>query len=212
MTKAELIALVQQYLEANEASFVANIPTFIKNTEEEIFRQVQLPDLMQTSTANFIVNNDFLPLPDDFLSPYSLAVVVAGEYRMMLSKDHSFIRETYSNPANLGVPRFYAVFDDKHLLIGPRPDQSYTAELNYFYMPASLVEQPDNGKTWLSEFAEEALLFGTILQGYVYLKGDQDVIAAYTEKYQSAMASLKIIAEGRNRKDSYRQADRRLPV
>lgn len=210
MNYGELKTLVNQYLEVNETTFNDNIDVFVRAAEEDIFRQVQLPDLMQTSTANFIAGNQFLPVPSNFLSPYSLAVVVNGQYEMMLSKDHSFIRETYPGVSQQGVPRFYAVYNDANFLIGPVPDDDYVVELNYFYEPPSLTAGSDSGTTWLSINAENAILFGTLIQGYTYLKGDQDVAKQYVEQYQTALAALKVLAEGRNRKDVYRTSDRRI--
>jgi hypothetical protein len=144
-----------------------------------------------------------------------MAVVLpSGEYQMMLSKDHSFIRETYPTVNLTGVPRFFAVFDENAMIVGPTPDQSYQVELNYFNYPISLVDLPngDANVTWLSENAENAIVFGTVVQGYTYLKGDQDIIKQYTDMYTSALSQLKVIAEGRDRKDQYRKSDRRLPV
>jgi hypothetical protein len=84
--------------------------------------------------------------------------------------------------------------------------------MNYYYEPPSITTGPDNGSTWISNEGENALLFGTILQGYIYLKGDQDVIKMYQDKFAQAINDLKTIAEGRNRKDTYRRPDMRVPV
>lgn len=213
MNYGALKTLANQYLEVDETTFNENIGQFVRLAEEDIFRQVQLQELMETSTAQVVTGSPYLALPADFLSAYSLAILVGTEYRMLLSKDHSFMREVYPNPDARGVPRFYALFDDETLMLGPTPDDDYSVELNYFYEPPSLtLNDDDNNTTWLSENGEQALLFGTILQGYIYLKGDQDVVAQYQNQYQTALAALKIIAEGRNRKDSYRKSDRRIPV
>jgi len=131
---------------------------------------------------------------------------------MMLSKDYSFIREVYGEVGGEGIPRFYAVYNDANFIIGPTPDQDYPVELNYFFEPPSITDGDDTNETWLSINAENALLFGSIIQGYVNLKGDQDVMQQYVEQYQTAMAALKVLAEGRNRKDSYRMSDQRIPV
>ena len=212
MNHGQLKALIKQYLEVDEASFNDNIPVFIRAAEEDIFRQVQLPDLMRTSTATFIPGNMFLPVPPDFLAPYSLAVEVDGFIQMMLSKDYSYIREVYGEAGTQGIPRFYAVYNDANFIIGPTPDIDYPAELNYFFEPPSITDGDENNTTWLSINAENALLYGSLIQGYTYLKGDQDVAKQYMEQYQMAMAALKVLAEGRNRKDSYRMSDRRIPV
>lgn len=212
MNYGELKTLVKDYLEVDETTFNSHIDQFVRLAEEDIFRQVQLQDLMETATASLVVGDQYLSLPTDFLSMYSLAVIVDGDYRMLLSKDHSFMREVYSDTSVQGVPRFYALFDEETMMLGPTPDDTYTVELNYFYEPTSLSAGADSVETWLSINGEQAILFGTILQGYIFLKGDQDVIAAYQNQYQSAIAALKVLAEGRNRKDSYRKSDRRIPV
>ncbi len=85
-------------------------------------------------------------------------------------------------------------------------------ELHYFYIPTSLASMDDNGTTWLSENAENAMLFGTIMQGYIYLKGDQDVIAMYKAQYDAAISDLVVIAEGRVQKDTFKEPNRRVPT
>lgn len=213
MNYGELKTLVQQYLECEETTFNTNIGMFTRLAEEDIYRLVQIPDLVQTSTSNCINGTPYIPLPADFLSQYYMAIINSdGMYKMLLSKDHTFIRETYPNPSDIGEPRFFAVFNENAMILGPTPDQDYKIELNYFYFPPSLSDGGDAGITWLSENAEQCILFGTIIQGYIYLKGDQDVMKGYQDRYQSALAELKVIAEGRDRKDSYRKSDRRQPV
>lgn len=213
MTKAELYALLDSYLENDETSFQDNRDQFVKLAEEDIFRQVQLPELRKNSTSNFTANIPYLQTPSDFLAPYSMAVISSGTYTYLISKDVNFIREVYPNPTtDVGVPRFFSQFDDDTFIIGPTPNSNYGVELHYFYLPTSLSEMADGDETWLSINAENALLFGALLHGYIYMKGDQDVINSYKEQFQKAIADLKILAEGRNRKDSYRTSDKRLPV
>jgi hypothetical protein len=209
MTYTELVAMVKQYLECSEATFADNIDQFIKLCEDEIYREIQLPDLRSLATAQTTANDRFLSTPADYLSTYYMSVLIDGTYKPMLSKDESFIREVYGSSTATGKPRFFAQLDDRNFILGPTPDDVYTVEMEYFYKPSSVV---DSVNTWLSANAEGAMLYGTILQGYIYLKGDQDIIAAYKDKYAQAIADLKIIAEGRDRKDSFRTSDKRLPV
>ena len=44
--------------------------------EERIFFFVQLPTFQRTVTGNFTLGNPYLQLPDDFLAPASLAIVI----------------------------------------------------------------------------------------------------------------------------------------
>jgi len=93
MNYAELVQDLQDYLETSETSFVNNIPTFVKQAEERIYRSVQIPELRKNVTANMTSGNQYLARPTDFLSVFSIAVIKAdGSYSYMYDKDVSFIR------------------------------------------------------------------------------------------------------------------------
>jgi hypothetical protein len=214
MTYGELKTLVQQYLENEETSFVANLGQFVILAEEEIYRQVQIPDLKKLVTdtpATLTASTRTWTLPTDYLSTYSFAIDTgSGSYVYLINKEQSYLRAAYPDSSVTGTPRFYAQVDDTTFALAPIPDSNYSTELHYFYKPTSLSAGGDSGTTWLSENAENALLFGTIFHGYIYEKGDQDVIAQYQEKFTSAIADLRIIMEGRERKDTYRKMDKRI--
>ena len=207
-----LTQAVQDYLENTETSFVSSIDQFIKLAEEDIYRQVQLKDLRATSTATAMTGStkEWVP-PTDFLAPYYFAVTTADSESVLLQKNPSFIEEVFSG-ASEGLPRYYGIQDDTTFVLGPTPDAAYTTELHYYYKPASLTAGAGSGTTWLSENAEQALLFATLLQGYTYMKGDQDVVAQYKEYYTTALAALKVVMEGRAAKDTNRKPNVRLPV
>ncbi len=205
MTYTELVDLIQEYLENEETSFVANIPMFVKLTEEDIYRAVQFAYLRKTASLTFVGGNPSLDLPTDFLSVYSLAVDNSG-YSFLTSKDTNFIREAYPSASTQGVPRYFALTDEDSIIVGPAPASGYSAELQYYYKPESIVTADTN---WVSENAESALLYGALYHGYVYMKGDQDVVNMYKEKYMQAIDALKVIEEGRKRKDTYRTSDSR---
>ena len=213
MNKAEVYALASSYLEATETTFVDSLDTFVKLTEEDIYRQVQLPELRQNSTANVISGSPYIEVPNDYLSSYSMAVIDGtGAYHFLTSKEVNFMREVYPDPNALGLPRFFAQFDGDTFIVAPTPDDNYEVELHYYFRPPSLSTLGDTDTTWLSVNAENALLFGVIMHGYIYLKGDQDVMQAYKAEYEKAIMNLKTIAEGRIRKDSYLNIDKRVPV
>lgn len=213
MNKGQLREYVKSYLECDETTFNANFDMFIRLMEEDVYRKVQLPKLRKNVTSQFQIGSVYLEAPQDYLSPYSMAVIDNdGAYSFMIEKDVNFIREGYPNPAQVGLPRFFSHFDNDTFIIGPSPDDEYTVELHYFYIPTSLADMNDDGTTWLSENAENASLFGTVIQGYIYLKGDQDVIAMYKAQYDAAISDLVVIAEGRVQKDTYKEPNRRVPT
>jgi hypothetical protein len=81
---------------------------------------------------------------------------------------------------------------------------AYTAELHYFYRPNSLTQGTDTEKTWLSTNAEMALLYGALIEAYIYMKGEQDVMAMYNSRFQEAMNGVKMLGEAKEVTDEYR--------
>jgi len=210
MTYAELQQMLKDFLEVDETTFNSNIAQFIKGAEEDIYRQVQIPDLRKNSTTNCAVGIRYVGLPTDFLSSYSFAITDTDMY-FLENKDVNFIREAFPSTST-GRPRYFAQWDDANFIVGPTPDDTYEVELHYYYKPASLADGASSGTTWLSENAENALLYGSLIHGYAFLKGDQDVFKQYTSLFQKAVTDLKLICEGRVPKDTYRTPDARIPV
>ena len=119
-------------------------------------------------------------------------------------KDVNFIREAYPNASTSGTPKHYALFDNTSFIVGPTPDSSYTVELHYFYRPASITAGGDSGDTWLSTNAKNALLYGSLMEGYLYMKGEPDLMIKYEERFLQALARLKDLGEAENTVDTYR--------
>jgi hypothetical protein len=153
MNYVQLQQAIQDYSENTEALFVANIPTFVQQAEERIFNTVQFPSLRKNVTGTLTTGNQYLSLPNDFLSTYSLAIYTSNyttvPYTYLLNKDVNFIREAYPSPtvANRGTPKYYALFgptynntNELSCILGPTPDTDYNAELHYFFYPPSIVQ------------------------------------------------------------------------
>jgi hypothetical protein len=207
----QLSTLIQDYCESTEQSFVANIPTFVQLAEERIYNSVQIPAIRKNVTGTMTNTFPYFQLPSDWLSTFSLAVIdpITGEYEYLLNKDVNYIRAAYPPPNSTGKPKYYAIWDDNTMILGPTPDQAYTAELHYYYYPASIVNV---GNTWLSDNFETVLLYGCIREGYTYLKGDPDLMQYYENKYQESLALLKRLGDGLDRQDAYRSGQVRIPV
>jgi hypothetical protein len=186
------------------------INTFIKQAEQRIFNTVQLLDLRKSVTGNMTSGNKYLSVPSDWLANFSMAVIDAtGRYEYLLNKDVSFIRQSFPNPSATGTPTHYAYFDANSYILGPTPDANYAVELHYFYYPESIVEA---GTSWLGDNFDSALLYGSLIEAYIFMKGEQDINVEYQKRYDNAMAMLKQLGEGKNRQDMYRTPQTRLAV
>lgn len=208
MNYTQLSQAIQDYTENTETTFVNNIPTFVRQTEERVYRSVMIPELRKNVTGTLTSNNKYLARPSDFLAVFSLAVIDGdGNYQYLIDKDVNFMREAYPSPSVTGVPKYYAQFDGDiastsygNFILGPTPNTSYQVELHYFYDPASIV---DTGTSWLGENAEAVLLYGSLIEAYTFMKGDPDLMAKYSERYQAALLNLGML-DVRGKRDDYR--------
>lgn len=208
-TYATLVDTIYGYLstDANGIS-TADMNTIIRQAEQRIYYDVQIPVLKKNVTGNLTSGNRYLSTPADYLATYSIAVNNNGVYEYLLPKEVAFLREAYPATNATGVPRYYAIFDNDTIMVAPTPNSNYPVELHYFYEPASIVTDTDG--TWLSENAENTLLYACLLEAYTYLKGEADLIGLYAARYKEALEALRVIGEGRNRSDTYRNGQSRI--
>ena len=215
MNYAQLVVAVSDYTENTFQTVDMN--TFIEQAEQRIYNTIQFPSLRKNVTGQTSPANKYLFCPSDFLSSYSLAVIEpSGNYSYLLNKDVNFIREAYPSPADTALPKYYALFgpqssnaDELTFILGPTPDAVYTMELHYFFYPPSIITA---GTSWLGDNFDTVLLYGTLVEAYTFLKGEQDMMALYDGKYKEALALAKRLGDGLERQDSYRSGQYRQKV
>jgi len=199
-TYATLVQAVKDFTEYDETTFNSYIDTFIRNCEERILFSVQLVDFRQNVSGTTTASNKFLAAPTDFLSSYSLSVTVGSTTSFLLNKDVEFLQE-YNPSGTTGTPKYYALYDKNNFLLAPTPAGAYSVELHYFYQPASIVT---SGTSWLGDNAEQALLYGTLFEAYTFMKGEQDLLNLYNQRFMEALSRLKNYGEGLEDEDAYR--------
>ena len=223
MTLAELKTLIQNYTENTETTFVNSLDDFIKNAESRIFDLVQFDYFRKNVTGSLTTGNTYLTTPNDYQLSFSLAVIDSnGDYHYLDKKHPTFMREFSVDPTDStlrGLPKYYADFDKElstasnngsTIIVSPVPDANYSVELHYLYKPNSLVT--DTTGTWLSNNARNALLYGSLIEAYIFMKGEQDLLQAYEQRFASSINRLKNRAEARGRRDEYRYDSLRTSV
>ena len=212
--------LKTQVQDITENSFSDDaLAMFTEQAEQKIYNSVQIANLRKNVTGVLTAANPYLSCPNDFLSPYSLAVYPAsgtGDYTFLLNKDVNFMREAYPNSTSTGQPKYYAIFGPQSanvgelsFILGPTPDANYNAELHYYYYPESIVTA---GTTWLGDNFDSALLNGALIEAIRYMKGEQADVAMYEKLYVQAVGLLKNLGDGKQRQDAYREGQYRMPV
>jgi hypothetical protein len=241
MTYNELFTTVKNYLQndfpTNVWTDVAGtgvttsdgteqINTFITQAEERIYNSVQIPPLRKNVTGVTSSGNKYLSCPTDFMSVFSMAVIenpglATENYTYLLNKDVNFIRAAYPNSTSTGLPEYYALFgptvvagnitDELSFILGPTPDNLYNVELHYYAYPESITVAAD-GRTWLGDNYSPVLLYGTMVEAYIFLKGEQDMMAVYEGKYKEAVGQLNRLGTGLERGDAYRDGQAKIKV
>ncbi len=218
MNLTQLRATIRAYAENDFPQTVGSggltsneqVDTFIKQAEQRIYNSVQFPNFRKNDTGHTTANNKYLGTPANFLAVYSLAAILpTGEYEYLLNKDVNFIRAAYPKATDVGVPKYYALFDDNTFILGPTPDVSYTMELHYFYYPESITTA---NTTWLGDNFDMCLLYGALSEAATFMKAEPDVIANYTKRYEEAMILAKRMGDGLERRDAYRSGQIRMTV
>ena len=236
MTYNELFIAVKNYLQndfptnvwtnvAGTGTSTSNgtnqINLFIQQAETRIYNTVQIPALRKNVTGVTTNGNMYLSCPPDFLAVVSMAVIDTDVYDYLLNKDVNFLRAAYPNPSTTGFPRYYALFgptvvsntitDELSFMLAPTPNDDYEIELHYYYYPESITTAAD-GRTWLGDNYDPVLLYGTLVEGYTFLKGEADLIAVYEKKYQEALGQLNRLGTGLERGDAYRDGQAKIKV
>lgn len=217
---SNLWQMVQDYTNNTEPTFIDYIPSFVKIAEERIYNTVQIPTLRKTTTLTMTLGNPNLALPSDYTAPFSVAITQTdgsgNSYKTyLLNKDVEYIRQAFPYPSPssyYGPPTHYAVVANSNFLFGPTPDQAYSVELQYYAYPTSITNTVAPDTTWLGNYASNCLLYGTLREAYLYMKGEEDMVKYYEDKYQEGILMLKALAEGKGRRDTYRSGQARVDV
>lgn len=210
MTYAELTSLASAYLENSETGFVANLPSIINQAENRIYHIVNTPDQRLVDTGSLASTATTITAPAAFLEPQALFVTTAGGATTpLLQKQLSWLLTVFNATTDSGTPAYYAIktaaASTTSIVVGPPADATYTYTLEYFGNPKSIVSE---SSTWLSVQYPEALLYATLLEGYVYMKGEKDMRDTFQQRFESAMGSLKNDADVQELNDEYRNAPR----
>lgn len=198
MTYDSLVADIESYLERTDAATVDKIPTFIMLAEQQIATQIKFLGNLTVNNSTMVTGNPVIAKPARWHKSVSLNVTVGGVRQAVLLRKYEYIREYWPDATLTGVPQFYCDYDYEHWLVGPTPADDYTFEVLYYERVQPL--DSSNQTNWFTEYAPQALLYGSLLQAMPFLKNDER-IPMWRAEYDIVMSSLKV-------EDNLRIADR----
>ena len=200
MTYTSLQEDLQTYLErgnaVSDASVFEQFPRLINLAEREIVNTADLLGFVQVVTSSLTAGTSVYEKPDRWRRTISFNFGVGtGQTRTELyPRVYEYLRQFWPDEEETAQPQFYADYNYQNWLVAPTPDQDYPFEVLYYEQPAYLGE--DNETNWLTDYAPNLLLYGTLLQCEPFLKDDER-IATWKDFY---VRELQLLQEQEQRR------------
>ena len=214
MTYTELLQKIRDYTEVDANVLTSTIlDGFIENAEYRIFRDVDSDNNRRYATANLITSDRFIDRPAGLLVVRSAQIVDSDgssqpDNREFLQyRDTSFMSE-FNPTGETGVPKYYSLWDEQKIVVAPTPDATYTIQLNYILKDPGLSST--NTTTYISQNFPNGLLYACLVEAYGFLKGPQDLLQLYEQKYKQVIEGFSIEQMGRRRRDEYQSGVPRI--
>lgn len=187
MTYDNLVSTVRLYLERSDATTIERIPFFIMLAEQIIATQIKFLGNQAVAQSNMTANDPVIPKPARWHKTTSMNILVGGKRQPVLLRRYEYLREYWPDAAQTDIPKYYCDYNWDNWLIAPTPDLDYQFEVLYYERLQPLDSA--NQTNWLTEYAPQAMLYGTLLQAMPFLKNDER-IPVWQAMYEQAMAIL----------------------
>jgi len=214
MTYTELLQKIRDYTEVDANVLTSTIlDGIIENAEFRIFRDIDSDNNRRYATSNLITSDRFISRPAGLLIVRSAQIVDSDgssepDNREFLQyRDTSFMSE-FNPTGGTGVPKYYSLWDEQNIVVAPTPDATYEIQLNYILKDPGLSST--NTTTYISQNFPNGLLYACLVEAYGFLKGPQDLLQLYEQKYKQVVEGFSIEQMGRRRRDEYQSGVPRI--
>jgi len=224
-TYSTLTTAIQNYTEVGTSVLSSTITDqFIDNSELRIQREIPIDADRKEMIGNLTASKDNVYAPAGTLFVRSLQVytstsVATGANSFLIKKDISYLREYDAAESTSGTPKYYAMSggaegtgatSSGRITVVPTPSSAFMYKIHYNARPVGLSSA--NTTTYLSLNFGNGLLFACLVEAFSYLKGPQDMLQLYEQKYQTEVQKFGAEQLGRRRRDDYTDGEPRIPV
>jgi hypothetical protein len=197
MTYDSLVLNIQQYMERDDADFIAQIPNLIALAESSI--AAELKTYLQLIVVETSLADEQTVLNKPARWRKTVSMKVNGEPILLRSQDYVAM---YQAESSEGQPLYYADYDYSNWNFAPIPDQAYPVEIIY-YSEIQPLDENNQQNLWTA-IAPQAMLYGALLQAQGYLKA-LDKLPVWKSYYTDSITALK-------KEDNSRRVDRNTSV
>jgi hypothetical protein len=198
MTFTSLQADVRSYCErggsTTDAQFNTQLPGFINLRERQIARELKIQGFINNVTSAMTTSLGVYPKPTRWRETVSINVGTnigtATTYNtrvIVFPRSYEYCRTYWPDDTQTGTPEFYADYDYNHYVFVPTPSEAFPYEVNYWQLLQLLDDT--NQTNWLTEYSPNALLHGTLVEAFNYLKNPEQA-ALWQQAYDRDMSGL----------------------
>ena len=224
-TYSTLTTAIGNYTEVGTSVLSSTITDqFIDNSELRIQREIPIDADRKEMIGNLTASKDNVYAPAGTLfvrdlQVYTSTSVTTGANSFLIKKDISYLREYDAEETTTGTPKYYAMSggaegtgatSSGRITIVPTPSSAFMYKIHYNARPVGLSSA--NTTTYLSLNFGNGLLYACLVEAFSYLKGPQDMLQLYEQKYQTEAQKFGGEQIGRRRRDDYTDGEPRIPV
>lgn len=171
LTYSSLLDDVRRYLERgftaeSDQLVYEQLPRLVALAERRCARELKVTGFIRAVSTPLSAGVAVYLKPDRWRDTVSMTV----NNRPIHARSYEYLRSYWPDEAQTGTPEFYADYDYQHWLLVPTPAAGLTLEVLYYEQPQFLDEA--NQTNWLTEYAPDLLLYGTLLEAAPFLKND----------------------------------------
>lgn len=218
LTYSQLVTQIRNYTEVDSNGLSDNtVSVIVQNTENRIYRELNIDAYRLYASAVTTAGTTTISVPSGLRNiRYVEMISPDGEISNLEQKDSSYMAE-FNNFPNSSTyyekPRYWANWNETTWFVAPTPNTTYTINIAYYSQGTSITAgNSATSTTYISTFAQDLLLYGSLVETYKYLKGPADMIQVYEQSYQQARESFGVEQTGRRRRDEYVDGEPRVVV
>jgi hypothetical protein len=194
MTFTTLKADIAETLQRDDLT--TRIPEFIASAEMLIARQIRPRGFEVFVSSAFTAGSAgaVITAPERLITMINFVVLTnsaetaTGNIRSDIQRrSYSFVRAYGRDQTVTGKPRFFCDMGQNNMLVAPSPLATFGFEMAYYEQLEPLGA--GNATNWLTDYAPNLLLYGSLQMSAPYLKDDER-IAVWQGMYKEYAAAL----------------------
>ena len=222
-----LVTQIRNYTEVDSNVLTSDqLENIILNAQYRIMRDAPIDADRKQQSGNLVTGQETINAPGGCLfirgiQVYDSTSAITGANRYLEKKDVTYLQEYIPSTESSarGQPKYYAMFggatgdgdtNSGRIMFAPVPDTTYKFRVHFNKMPATLAS--DNTTNYISLNFPNGLLYCCLAETYAFLKGPQDMLTLYENKYKQELDKFGVEQLGRRRRDDYTDGAVRITI